>query len=262
MHQKNDRGARIRLGQHMLKSPEIAERIIQSSEIGPSDRVLEIGTGLGFLTRGLAERAGSVQSYEIDNRLYDEAAITLIGYKNLQLVKEDAFQSKTSMDFDVCVTSLPYSQSLRFMKWLAVQSGKFLRALAVVQREFATKLCANPGEPEYRAVSVLAQLSFRIERLFLIDKDKFDPPPRVLSECLRFTPRQDISEPFFDASKIRLLDYLFSFRGRRLSAAAAKVLGKGSIPPGIEDLVDRRVEKLSPDEFNRILKLLPVRATH
>ena len=89
-------------------------------------------------------------------------------YDNLQIVHGNAFSYDLGQrDFNVCITSLPYSQSLKFVRWSAEKSGCVNRSIAIVQLEFANKLVSTPGNPSYRAISVVApQISFESEVVY------------------------------------------------------------------------------------------------
>ena len=233
----------------MLISEEIANRFVDAAEIVKDETVLEIGTGTGMITRRLCAIGKTVISYEIDSQVFEETRQSLSSYENLELKLGDAFDASNEVCFDVCVTSLPYSESLRFVKWLSMRSGGFKRCLAIVQSEFAEKISSKPGSDSYRAVSVIAQDSFEIERLFPIQREKFEPPPKVLSEVVKMTPKKIPRQPFFDSKRILLVNQLFSFRGRLLSAAVRKIVKperRGEIP---QEFLSTRVEDLSPDQI-------------
>lgn len=241
----------------MLTSENTAIQIADAAELSSKDTVLEIGTGKGILTSKLASRALLVVSYEVDRELYGQAHDSLSAHKNVELILGDAFDEVSdSAHFDVCVTSLPYSESLRFMKWLSLRSRSFKKTVAVVQKEFANKLCSASGLETYRAVSVLAQLSFDIERLFSIDRREFDPKPRVISEAIRLVPKQDREQAFFNNERITTLNQLFSFRGRLLSAALKKLVRGASKHSFSNGLHGTRIESLTPDQFADLISAM------
>ncbi|MCL5067762.1 MAG: 16S rRNA (adenine(1518)-N(6)/adenine(1519)-N(6))-dimethyltransferase RsmA [Thaumarchaeota archaeon] len=241
------------LGQHMLASSLIAEQIVAQAAIRSSDIVLEIGTGSGMLTELLAKQARSVKSYEIDPTLVEVARSRLTAYCNVELIAGDAFAEKLPIEFDVCVTSLPYSQSLRFLKWAALSSSKVKRFLAVVQSEFADKLLAIPGTHSYRAASVIAQLSFDVEKLFVIPRSEFLPHPRVTSRLIRLTSKLVNRSPFFTESRMEKLNRLFSYRSKTLGSALRRMLPKSAQIPLSNSLFGERVESLSPSQFKEVI---------
>ena len=239
----------------MLLAEEIAERLVGAAELTKSDTVLEIGTGTGKITNPLAKSAGQVTTWEVDPVFFQLATQTLQKFKNVRMLCGDAFSKENTATFDVCVTSLPYSESLRFTKWLSTRTNHFKRCVAIVQSEFVQKLVSTVGSGSYRAVSVIAQNSFIIERLFTIPSHFFDPPPKVLSEAVKLTPRQDIAQSYFNSRRIHILNQLFSYRGRLLSSAAKKIGFKEALP---EYLLKTRVEDLTPKDFADIIPKLEV----
>jgi 16S rRNA A1518/A1519 N6-dimethyltransferase RsmA/KsgA/DIM1 with predicted DNA glycosylase/AP lyase activity len=252
---RSRRSSRTRaLGQHMLVSEELANKIVLLSCIRPEDRVLEIGTGSGMLTGKLTRFAKSVRSYEVDKKLYEESKGTLSGHANIELILGDAFEKESYFIFDVCVTNLPYSQSLKFVKWLCQRPDRFRLTVATLQSEFAQKLLSAPAKESYRAISVIAQLSFDMDSLFLISREAFDPKPTVTSEVVKFSPKGGIGWPVLGKNQIALLNFLFSFRGRQLSSPLRKLVGKDFPPSFSKELLSKRIEALTVEEFSFIIE--------
>jgi 16S rRNA (adenine1518-N6/adenine1519-N6)-dimethyltransferase len=243
------------LGQHSLVSSDIAELIIHSAEIRKSDSVLEIGTGTCTLTKLIAPLASQVITYEIDSRLAQEARRSLSNFRNVKVVSADAFAMVTDNDiFDHWITSLPYSRSLDFVELISRHAGGFQNAVAVVQRDFASKLVAEPGSRAYRSVSVLAQSSFTIEKIGEIPPNAFSPAPKVVSTILKFVPINAAKRAFFDKGRIALLKRIFSFRGRVLRNASKEMqLGFEMSSEFDRSLLDRRIERLEAVDFLYIL---------
>jgi len=232
-------GKRRGLGQHYLSDPSVIDQIVELAHIGPGELVLEIGTGRGALTQKLCTVATRVEAFEVDRQNY--LATNSLGLENLTLHLEDAFLRRR--DFDVLVSSLPYSESANFVEWLA--QTRYSRGVVVVQRDFAQKLVADPGDARYRAISVISQLSSEVGFEREIAKGSFDPPPRVVSALLaiRF-------ERVLPRAQIQLIKKLFSQRRKKLGS------GLKSLELQLEDedsLSSRRVETLSPNEIYRIV---------
>lgn len=242
------------LGQHLLVSGKVAEKMIEYAGTLGTDIVYEIGTGTGFLTGRIARVARNVVSFEIDKGLFEIAKARLSKFENVKLELGDAFSLPNRVRFDLCLSSLPYSRSLEFAEWIAKRESTFRCAVLLVQKEFAEKLLAAPGSRNYRAVSVICQASFAIELLETVMRNAFNPPPSVLSCIIRLTPKKDVH---LDSTQIALIKNIFSFRGRMMRPALKKMglLDRWSklIP---EDFLTSRVEKLTPPDFLRIAKLL------
>lgn len=208
---------RARLGQHFLASAGVAEEIAAEAGITPSDTVLEVGTGLGVLTRPLCRRAGRVISVEADGGLAAEAAAAMSGIGNLEVRHGDGL--RFAGRFDVFVSNLPYSASRGAFEWLA--RTPFSRGAVMVQREFADKLAARGRER--RAISVVASHAFEVRRVRGVGRDCFDPPPRVDSVVLGLRRRN-----LMTAAQVRAVNRMFSYRRKTL----ANVLARAGAAPG------------------------------
>ncbi len=228
---------RRRLGQHYLADPAVVRRVVELAEIHHSDRVLEIGTGRGALTKELAGKGASLVGYEVDRGNY-EATIDALRGSGAEIRLGDAFEVRPR--FDVLVSSLPYSESANFVQWLS--GARFRRAVVVLQSDFARKIMAPPGDRDYRGVSALAQVAFGMELLERIPRSSFAPQPRVDSVIVSFAPKRRVPEG--EASKVMRL---FSLRRRQVDSALAE-LGMG----GRGKHGSRRVYSLTPDEVHEL----------
>jgi 16S rRNA (adenine1518-N6/adenine1519-N6)-dimethyltransferase len=166
---------------------KILEKIIEASQINKHEIVCEAGTGNGILTCELCRHSKSVISFEIDSILFAKASKRTFSLPNLKLVNADIFKID-NLNFDVFVSNLPYSKSKDAFNWLPFQ--KFNRAIVMVQKEFVDKLQASPGEKNYRAISVVTQHCFNIQRLFNVDRKAFEPEPSIESEVIRIVPKK------------------------------------------------------------------------
>ena len=225
---------RKRLGQHFLKSNIIAKSIVSAAKITRNDLVLEIGTGRGILIPYLCEKAKQVYSIETDNDLYNLAKMNFSDYSNLILEHGDGFT--TNHSFSVFVSNLPYSKSRKAIEWLLQK--KFLRAVILVQKEFAKKLISKE---DHKAISVLANYGFEIEFLMNVKNSNFFPPPKVDSILLLLKPKKMVSKIL-----ISTVNRIFSYR-RKTVQNILKQLGVNSISK-------RRLDDLTGDEIISIAK--------
>lgn len=231
---------RRRLGQHYLTDARVIADIVDIADIKPTESVLEIGTGRGALTKELAGLGASFTGYEIDRGNFAETK-KVIGCAGAEVVLADAFGQDP--EFDVLVSSLPYSESVRFIRWLC--SRDFVRAVVVLQEDFAEKIMSAPGSRDYRGVSALSQMAFEIEAVGKVPRASFDPPPRVGSVIVTFRPRKRVPQEEM-VNVIRL----FSLRRRQVDSALTDLGFKGRRSYG-----KRRVSSLTPKEVHAICKL-------
>jgi 16S rRNA (adenine1518-N6/adenine1519-N6)-dimethyltransferase len=233
---------RRRLGQHYLKDPAVVRRMVSLAGISHSDRVLEIGTGKGTLTRELLGLGSRFDAYEIDAENFAETEEAVHG-SGIHLHLADPFEEEPK--FDVLVSSLPYSESSRFVNWL---SGiPFRLAVVLLQDDFARKILAPPGDRDYRGISALAQLAFDMKIVERVKRDSFAPQPRVNSVMVQLSPKVRVSKA--EASNIARL---FSLRRRRVDAALGKLGMEWTGGQGT-----RRVNALTPAEVHEICRPKP-----
>jgi 16S rRNA (adenine1518-N6/adenine1519-N6)-dimethyltransferase len=237
------------LGQHYLTDPSVVNAMIGLAAIRQGEKVLEIGTGRGALTRELVGLTANLEGYEIDSESYEVLRRELRS-ASLTLHNEDAF--KSSPEFDVLLSSLPYSESSNFVQWLSRR--RYDRAVVLLQRDFATKITAAPGSPAYRAVSVISQASAYVEIVSDVDRRSFDPPPRVNSCLVAMRWKKTLS-----AEQTTMIKRIFSQK-RRTVRAALKSLGleaPPSAPAPTENLpLQCRVNSLRPESVLAMIGVL------
>lgn len=211
--------------------------MVSLAKIEPSDRVLEIGTGRGALTRELANLGASFEGYEVDRDNFAETKLAVRGTK-AKLHLADAFKQKP--EFDVLISSLPYSESARFVRWLCGLS--FRRAVVLLQEDFVEKVLAPPGARDYRGISALAQVAFDIKIVGRVGRSSFAPQPKVRSVVVLVLPRRLVAQA--ESSNIMRL---FSLRRRRVDSALVKLGMKWRSGQS-----SRRVNSLGPVEVHEI----------
>ena len=227
---------RQHLGQHFLNSESIAKSIIDYADITKKDTVLEVGTGKGILIPHLCHAANKVISIEKDKELYSLARQKFSNFSNLSLHCGDGF--KSDPDFTVFVSNLPYSESRHAIEWLVQK--KFLHAVIMVQKEFAEKLFAKPGNKNRKAITVLANYGAKIESLVDIRKSNFSPPPKVDSVVLRLIKTHQISKDL-----IHTVNKLFSYRRKTIRNIAKQFDISIDSNQRLEDLTDGEIIKLA-----------------
>lgn len=184
------------LGQNFLHDANQLRRILQLAELSPSDKVLEIGPGLGPLTELLIHEAGEVLAIEKDTRLVKLLAARL-GAANaaaeapqskLRVVQDDALEylQRPGLDWSgwKFVSNLPYSVASPILVELAWSGLPPERMVTTLQLEVAKRLMAGPGEPDYGVLSLLVQLRYQPIDWFKIPASCFFPAPDVDSACV------------------------------------------------------------------------------
>lgn len=246
-------------GQNFLWDERYQARIAQACSLSATDTVVELGAGLGHLTRQLAATGARVVAVERDRELLSilEAELSL---PNVRIVAANAaavdFSEIASVARPVVAGNLPYHLSSSVLFAVLEQRARVKRAVFLLQQEVAERIAAQPGGRDYGLLSVLLQAYAEVGVLFDVPAGAFDPPPKVDSAVVRIDliapPRVDVPE---HERFVRVVKAAFSRRRKRLSnalqsdaglggaAAIRAALARADIDPG------RRAETLSAVEF-------------
>ena len=181
-------------GQNFLVDVALARRLVELAGVAPGDRVIEIGTGLGALTRALAERDARVWSLEVDKGLVRVLRAESLLPDGVELIHADA------LTFDLeglarrvgsplrFVANLPYSISAPVLRRLLDLRRLVVDWSVMLQKEVALRVLASAGSREYGSLAVLHHLSVDVTRTLELSPASFHPVPRVRSLFLRMAP--------------------------------------------------------------------------
>jgi 16S rRNA (adenine1518-N6/adenine1519-N6)-dimethyltransferase len=250
------------LGQNFLKDPHYLRKIVEAAAVTRDDQVLEIGPGLGHLTRELAARAGRVVVVELDDRLVPVLRRELAAAPNVEIVHADAL----AFDYGALagtwkvVANLPYYISTPLIERLISWRSKFATLTLMLQKEVAERIAADPGGKDYGVLTVMVQLHAEPSIAFTVPPGAFTPPPKVDSAVVTLRVRRQpavavadeqflekVVKTAFSQRRKTLRNSLGALIDRTAAAAAAQAVG---ISP------DRRPETLSLDEFGRLADAL------
>lgn len=247
-----------RLGQHFLVDDNLVRLTVSMADLHPDDVVVEVGPGLGVLTRALANAVAHVHAVEIDRRLEAPLAATLGPHENVAVVWGDALRIDLAAlrpAPTAFVSNLPYSIATPLIAESLAGLPTVDRWCVMVQREAAARLFALPGSAAYGAVSVLVGLGCIQTATHSVSRHVFAPPPRVDSTLVAFR-RSDAwpaLAPRFEEVR-RVVQAAFAVRRKTL----ANALVQGRICPRettVEILASlgygaaARAEELSPAAF-------------
>ena len=258
---------RKRLGQNFLIHERVIDAILRLLEVSPQDEILEIGPGLGFLTRRLVERAAKVWAVEVDPFLVDWMQRGPLGnHPALQLIHGDIL--KVSLDEILprnkikLAGNLPYSISTPVLFRLFESREHFSSLVLMVQKEVADRIAAGPGTKTYGSLSVWCQVHGRVTDKVLVSAEAFYPRPKVRSTVLKIELYPEPLMPVQELSLLRgVLRAAFGQRRKTLSNVLTAWLKKDR--NDIEDFLrsqkidaQRRGETLSIEEFLRLSRAL------
>ena len=257
------------LGQNFLINPSVCPRMADACGADFATGVLEIGPGIGVLTKELAKRAGKVAAIELDQRLIPVLNETLAEFDNISILSGDAMKldlkeliAREFGDMPVVVcANLPYYITSPLIMRLLEQRLPLQSITVMVQKEAADRLCARVGSRESGAVTVAVHFYAEPKRLFIVSPGSFLPPPRVDSAVLRM----DLLEhPPVDADPkalFRIVRAGFAQRRKTLCNAlssslpctkeeAQAAMAACELPPTV------RAEELSLEAFANLTKAL------
>ena len=238
------------MGQNFLTAAWVPEDIAASAELDEETGVLEIGPGIGCLTRELAKRAGKVVSVELDRSLQPILAETLTGCENVEVVFGDVLKQDLPALLEetmpglrrVVCANLPYNVTTPVLTAL-IRSGCFETITVMIQREVARRICAGPGNADYGAFGIFVQWYMDTEILFDVPPSCFVPQPKVTSSVIRLKKREAHPAEVQDEELMfRLIRAAFNQRRKTLVNAA------GSQVPGVSrETVERVLQTLGYD---------------
>ena len=249
-----------RLGQNFLQDPHALQKIVDLAEIRPTDTVLEIGPGLGSLTRYLAAAAQKVVAIELDEKLFPPLEAVIAPYLNVRLVHGDILDIEPNEIIEqgdyLVVANIPYYITSGVIRHLLESDPKPRRAVLTIQKEVAERICAGPGDMSLLALSV--QVYGQPHTAAHISAGAFFPAPKVNSSVLVV----DIyPEPLVAAN---LLDTFFllikaGFSQKRKKLRNSISAGIHQSPAETEILLraadidpQRRAETLSLEEWGKL----------
>jgi 16S rRNA (adenine1518-N6/adenine1519-N6)-dimethyltransferase len=206
------------LGQHFLKDLGIARKIAGSLTGNGSGSVLEIGPGMGVLTKYLMERGfDDFRVIEIDNESVHYLQAHFPGLKNI--IRGDFLSMNIDSFFPeklAIIGNFPYNISTQIFFKVLKHREKVIEIVGMLQKEVAERICAGPGTKRYGILSVLLQAFYNTEYLFTVPEHLFSPPPRVKSGVIRLIRNETASLDCDETLFFRVVKSCFNQRRKTL----------------------------------------------
>ena len=243
------------LGQNFVADPNTVRRIARLAGVGPGDRVIEIGAGVGSLTLALVESGAAVTAVEVDRGLVavlrdvlDGTGVRLVEGDALRLDWTEVLEGATGW---VLVANLPYNVATPLVADLLDGVGQISRMLVMVQREVGERLCAAARTPAYGAVSVKVAYWARARIAGLVPASVFVPRPKVESALVEIVRRDQPATDAPPAELFHLVRTAFGQRRKMLRRSLADVVAPATFSAaGIDPT--RRPEELDVVEWGRL----------
>lgn len=245
------------LGQHFLKDETIANKIADSLSLEGYQHILEIGPGMGMLTKYLLKKSKTIWVVEIDR---ESIAYLKTHYLHLseRIIEEDFLKMDLSTYFKdqplAIIGNFPYNISSQIVFKAIENREKIPEFSGMFQKEVAQRICGKPGNKTYGILSVLIQAFYDAEYLFTVDPSVFNPPPKVDSGVLKLTRKNNYTLPVDTAFFFRVVKTAFNQRRKTLRNSLKSFDISDKLK---EDVIFAlRPEQLSVQQFIELTKSL------
>ncbi len=249
-----------KLGQNFVIDPNTIRKIVSTAGLGPQDKVVEIGPGIGSLTLGLLEKVNQLAVVEFDSRLAERLKQTLdqrASGHSTHIIDADAM-TVTELPFapDALVANLPYNISVPVLLHFLESFSSLKKGLVLVQAEVAARLIAVPGSKTYGSPSAKLAWYANATSGGVVSRNIFWPIPNVDSALVYFEKRENSFPEHLRKEVFRVIDAAFGQRRKTLRQAIAEWAGS---PAKAEELLtdagispQARGEDLAIDDFVRL----------
>ncbi len=253
----NEVKAKKFLGQHFLEDEAIAEKIVDSLKIKDYNNILEIGPGMGVLTKYLLKKPVTTYVIEIDR---ESIAYLKNNYLNLapRIIEKDFLKYDLSETFKeepfAIIGNFPYNISTQIVFKTLELRHQIPEFSGMFQKEVAQRICSKEGSKVYGILSVLTQAFYDAEYLFTVPPTVFNPPPRVESGVLRLTRKEDYSLPCNEKLFFRVVKTAFQQRRKTLRNSLKTFNLSISLKANV--IFEKRPEQLSVSQFLKLTSLI------
>lgn len=253
------------MGQNFLIEPEVVAAIVDVAQAGAGDNVVEVGPGLGILTRELLTRGSNVLAIELDRDLAAFLRHDLANVTAFSLIEADARHADVAAwagaDTWHLVANLPYSTGTAILRHFLELERPPTASTVMVQREVAERMAANA--PNMSLLALAVQILAVPEVAFIVPPNVFEPPPKVESAVVHLAQRPtpllntETRERFFRVASL-------AFQQKRKTLANSLAKGMGRTKPEVEGLLQRadidpslRPQAVGLDAWCHLARMLP-----
>lgn len=249
---KDDQGVRAKkhLGQHFLTDENIASKIADTLSYEGYDKVLEIGPGMGVLTKYLLEKKSEIHVIEIDTESVEYLESNYLHLRGRihekDFLKHDLSQIFRDEQFAI-IGNFPYNISTQIVFKVLELRDQIPEFSGMFQKEVAKRICEKEGNKTYGILSVLTQAFYEAEYLFTVPPSVFNPPPKVDSGVLRLTRKDNFTLPCDEKLFFRVVKTAFNQR-RKTMRNSLKIF---NLPDNLREdaIFGLRPEQLSFQQF-------------
>ncbi len=245
--------AKKHLGQHFLKEPHVAEKIAKLISHSEVNNWLEIGPGMGILTKFLIKEAENVKCIEIDR---ESVSFLSEHYPNLEVILGDFLQLDLRQIWNEAygvIGNFPYNISSQIVFQILANKDIIPEFAGMFQLEVAQRIAAEPGNKTYGILSVLTQAFYDVKLEFKVSPGNFNPPPKVQSGVISAKRKSHFKLPCEEKLFFGVVKAAFGQRRKTLSNAL-KTFNLPKEEVLRKQIFKLRAEKLSVDDFIELTK--------
>ena len=264
--------ANKKLGQNFLIDGEVVEGIVKTANVSKDDLIIEIGPGLGTLTKYLLEKAGKVICIELDNRMIKILNDRFFLYHNFQIINEDVLKvdlksliKKEKQNNGIknvkVVANLPYYITTPIIMKLLEEKLDIESITVMIQKEVADRLVAKPGDRLSGAITYTVSYYAEAEKGLIVPNNSFIPEPEVTSEVIKLTIRKEPAIKVKNEELLfKIIKQAFSQRRKTLVNALASsemFASKDEVIKLLNEIgIDEKVrgENLTLEQYGKIVK--------
>ena len=247
--------AKKNLGQHFLRSSDTAKNIADCLPL-VCGNCLEIGPGMGILTKHLLEKDINLKVIEIDGESIDFLLANAV-IASTQCIQGDFLKLPMTEFFGgepfTVTGNFPYNISSQIM-FKVIENRELVPAVAgMFQREVARRICSPAGSKEYGILSVLIQAFYNTQYHFTVDEHEFNPPPKVKSGVISMVRKENYTLPCDEKLFFEVVKTSFNQRRKTLNNSLKKLLKDKKLE---ESIGLKRPEQLSVDDFIQLTNFI------
>ena len=242
--------AKKHLGQHFLKDESVAKNIADTLSYKGYEKILEIGPGMGVLTKYLLEKPIETNVIEIDT---ESVAYLEENYPKLHghIISKDFLKYNLNEVFKndqfAIIGNFPYNISTQIVFKTLEMRNQIPEFSGMFQKEVAERICEKKGSKVYGILSVLTQAFYEAEYLFTVDEHVFDPPPKVKSGVLRLTRKENYELPCDEKLFFSVVKQAFGQRRKTMRNSLKSMINSDNLKE--DSIFDLRPEQLSYEQF-------------
>ncbi len=248
--------AKKHLGQHFLKEDAISKRIANALTFESGvNHLLEVGPGTGALTKHLIQLNKELEVAEVDSESVDYLTVNYHALHG-KIIQESFLKIDLSERYEegvAVIGNFPYNISTQILFHCLEHKDAVPEIVGMFQKEVAERVANGPGTKAYGILSVFLQAYYKIEYLFTVDEDAFDPPPKVKSGVIRLVRNEVKSLPCDEKKFKQVVKLSFNQRRKTLRNSLKGILGDIELP---EKFVKERPEQLGVSDFVELTNLI------